>query len=325
MRTLGSLVLLAAALAAVGCRKRDPIAHYKAPKEPTWRMVAAIVPSGEQTWFFKAVGPGRALAEKKQEFDRFLASVRFVDGKPEWTLPEGWREEKAGGERVATFKFGKADAPLELAVTKLEGAGGGVLANVNRWRGQLGLQPIEESDLSRETATRTIGGAKSTVVDFEGTSKPQAAPFAGGMSMPAGHPDVETNEPFTYDLPQGWTRSRSDGKRIEFQAGGARVSFTGMQGEAGGLAANVNRWRGQVGLEPMDDEAASRLAQPTVFLGMEANSVEIIATEKAILCVFRLDKDGSFFLKMDGPSEIVLKQRRLFGEFANSFRFKKNG
>ena len=43
-------------------------------------MLAAIVPREDQTWFFKAVGPGAVLAGYKADFDKFLASVKFVDG-----------------------------------------------------------------------------------------------------------------------------------------------------------------------------------------------------------------------------------------------------
>lgn len=50
--------------------------------------------------------------------------------------------------RLATYIAPHADAPVEVAVTRFGGRVGGVLANINRWRGQMGLPPIGEGDLS---------------------------------------------------------------------------------------------------------------------------------------------------------------------------------
>ncbi len=64
-----------------------------------------------------------------------------------WTLPVGWVEEYGGGGlRFATLRPpgpGKAD----ISVIALPGTAGGELANVNRWREQMGLPPINEAEL----------------------------------------------------------------------------------------------------------------------------------------------------------------------------------
>jgi hypothetical protein len=65
-----------------------------------------------------------------------------------WVVPAGWRRlEDAGPMRVATFVAEVSGRPVEIAVTQFPGDVGGVLANVNRWRGQMGLGPIDEAGL----------------------------------------------------------------------------------------------------------------------------------------------------------------------------------
>lgn len=62
----------------------------------------------------------------------------------QWDLPAGWSESRPGGMRFATLKppgTGKVD----VSVIMLPGSAGGELGNVNRWRGQIGLPPIDEA------------------------------------------------------------------------------------------------------------------------------------------------------------------------------------
>jgi len=134
-----------------GCSRKEPIAAYWAPKEATWRMLAALVPVSEETWTFKVVGPGDRVAPVKDEVLQFLRSVQFKEGEARWALPPGWTEEKGSGDRRATLRLGGAPPRLELSVVKLPGLAGGVLANVNRWRGQMGYPPLAEAEVPRET------------------------------------------------------------------------------------------------------------------------------------------------------------------------------
>jgi hypothetical protein len=51
--------------------------------------------------------------------------------------------------RLATYIAPDPAGPVEIAVTRFGGRVGGELANINRWRGQLGLPPIGEDELDR--------------------------------------------------------------------------------------------------------------------------------------------------------------------------------
>jgi hypothetical protein len=47
------------------------------------RMLAAMVPGGGRTWFFKLIGPPDVVAAQKGNFDAFIRSVRFGGAAPE--------------------------------------------------------------------------------------------------------------------------------------------------------------------------------------------------------------------------------------------------
>ena len=56
------------------------------------------------------------------------------------------------------------------------GTGGGLLANVNRWRGQLGLGAIGENDLAKLAQSLDVPGGKGTLVDITGVDAKTGAP-----------------------------------------------------------------------------------------------------------------------------------------------------
>src|SRR5688500_16131105 len=65
-----------------------------------------------------------------------------------WKVPAGWRQDaRQRPMRFATFLIGEGDAAVEVAVSQFPGDVGGLLANVNRWRGQVGLAPVTEAEL----------------------------------------------------------------------------------------------------------------------------------------------------------------------------------
>jgi hypothetical protein len=66
-----------------------------------------------------------------------------------WIAPDGWT--LVPGERpmrLATYQVQGPSGPVEVAISRFPGDVGGMLANVNRWRGQVGLPPATEADLA---------------------------------------------------------------------------------------------------------------------------------------------------------------------------------
>jgi hypothetical protein len=77
-----------------------------------------------------------------------------------WTVPEGWRAVSSEQPmRVATFRAGAGDG-LEVTVAAFPGDAGGLLANINRWRGQLGMEPTNDADLAGAMRLSTDHGVE---------------------------------------------------------------------------------------------------------------------------------------------------------------------
>jgi len=164
------------------------------------RILAAVLPLPGMAWFFKMTGDDALVLEQKPAFVAFLKSVKrggpgaaaadaqptstppaapandFLGrpeaAKPAWTVPAGWKEEVPASVQLARFSTANPDgSKAEVTVTVLGGEGGGALANVNRWRAQLGLPPLDEAGLAKlATSIETSAGA-ATVVDLVADSK----------------------------------------------------------------------------------------------------------------------------------------------------------
>ena len=93
-----------------------------------------------------------------------------------WTLPDGWQEKPASGMRLATFSaLGKDGQMVDVSIVPLPGMAGGDLSNVNRWRGQVGLDAIQEDDLSKLGEDVIVGDATAKLFDLAGTPAGAAA------------------------------------------------------------------------------------------------------------------------------------------------------
>ena len=64
-----------------------------------------------------------------------------------WDLPKGWIPSKGHSMRLASFDVPFSSGVGDLSVVSLSGISGGLLANVNRWRGQINLDPISENQI----------------------------------------------------------------------------------------------------------------------------------------------------------------------------------
>lgn len=89
-----------------------------------------------------------------------------------YKTPEGWKEIPGSQMRDINLTFGK-DGKGECYLTKLPGAGGGLMANVNRWRKQLGAASLSDQEISA-LPKKVLFGQPATLVDVSGNF--------GGMS-----------------------------------------------------------------------------------------------------------------------------------------------
>lgn len=83
--------------------------------------------------------------------------------------PAGWEAIPPGQMKFASFRVkGKDGKAAEVGVIPLPGMGGSDLANVNRWRDQLGLKPVEEAELSKLQQPVEVAGSQGQLYDFSG-------------------------------------------------------------------------------------------------------------------------------------------------------------
>ena len=101
-----------------------------------------------------------------------------------WQLPEGWKlDDKPVAMRFATILIPAEPKPLQLTVSRFPGDVGGTLANVNRWRMQIGLSPLGEADLAKELKEVETSGQKAKVADMH---NPQNKQRLIGVILPGG-------------------------------------------------------------------------------------------------------------------------------------------
>jgi hypothetical protein len=328
-----------------GCQN-DVIQSYRVPRSEAakreLRMLAAILPHGERTWYFKLTGPAQEVGVHKDEFRKFVESSRFSDNSNQpliWdNIPESWQREPTSGPRYATFQVDPNQPSIELTVTSLGRESGSVLDNVQRWRGQLGLPPIAPDELSKLVETAKVADMTAQFVDMTGTGSlrntMQTPPFAAGQSprlFPTGGDEAK---PPKYTKPADWTESQSEMSVLTFRVAkgdqSAKVTVTPLPGQAGGLLQNVNRWRSQLGLEPVSDEGIRKEAQKIDIAGVTGDYVSLAGHEsagnarQAILGVLFEQGTKTWFVKMMGNAELVKSEKPNFEAFVRSIQFEKS-
>ncbi|MBA4066166.1 MAG: hypothetical protein C0501_21115 [Isosphaera sp.] len=190
-----------AAVLAAGCAADEPIQTYDVPKaakydgqQPApagdYRILGAMFPANDPTWFFKFAGKADQVAKHEADFDKMLATVKLTPTGPQFDTPAGWkrlgpRVVKRGGVALSiyeTVQFGPESEPLEVSVTR---SGGGTLENVSRWYGQVGRPAPKPDQLASVTAPLPAAdGLKGLRVDVSGPKNP--ATGGGPMMMGKG-------------------------------------------------------------------------------------------------------------------------------------------
>jgi hypothetical protein len=109
-------------------------------------------------------GAPHLFASSAERFGMSMpGSVKALAAAFEYATPAGWRELPPTEMRAVNFEIG--DKPgTECYVTVLGGDGGGALANVNRWCGQLKVTPWTEEQLAAAPRLAMFGADAVLVV-----------------------------------------------------------------------------------------------------------------------------------------------------------------
>src|SRR5581483_4510515 len=145
------------------------------------------------------------------------------------------------------------------------------------------------------------------------------AESGGGDEKPAGHEPPPSDGPkLNFASPPEWKDEGEKPMRLaSFKAGaGTECYVSAFPGDVGGVAANVNRWRSQLGQPPLDDAGVAAL-QKVKFLGQDSPLVEI-AGDQALLGVMAPKQGYTIFVKMVGPKNEVAAERARFLAFVSS-------
>jgi hypothetical protein len=103
-----------------------------------------------------------------------------------WVAPKGWTETPGSGMRYATLTPPGA-GKVELSVVVLPGPAGGEPANVNRWRGQIGLPPLEEAALAANRKAVKTKAGQVAVYDFTSLGESKTRMVAGLLATADGN------------------------------------------------------------------------------------------------------------------------------------------
>ena len=310
----------------------------------------------------------------------------------QYKTPSGWQEVAPGQIRVASFRVsGKDGKQADVSVVPLPGMAGSDLANVNRWREQVGLAPVSDTELTKLAEPVEIAGQQATLYEQAGANpgsgeksrilaaitrrdgtawffkmtgdddlvaqqKPvfvdflKSVSFSPGMAqggLPPSHPPIDmanmTMPPGgsgssgqakpNWEVPAGWKEMPAGQFLVakfalgDSSTGSANVNISMSPGDGGGLLANVNRWRGQLGLGPVADSDLSREVQPldlpggkgslTDFTGKDARNGQ----NERLLAVVVPHESETWFYKLMGNPQVVAQQKDAFMKFVQSAKY----
>jgi hypothetical protein len=114
------------------------------------------------------------------------ATPNLTDSAPQasltWTAPADWQAKPLSTMRIGSFAVSGDAGNADISIIAFPGEAGGLLPNINRWRGQLGLAPVAEGDLaSATTALDGGGGLHFTIVDLSGQAAGAPARMLGAI------------------------------------------------------------------------------------------------------------------------------------------------
>ncbi|HEY3400005.1 MAG TPA: hypothetical protein VGK03_05180 [Geothrix sp.] len=161
---------------AIGCN-RDQVSHYRVPK-----VAAADHP--DHPGHADHAAPSQGMPPAGAEMAPPPGPA--AQGGLKWSLPKGWSETPGEGMRYATFKAPVAGR-VEATVVVLPGPAGGELANVNRWRGQIQLGPIDDKALAAARAVVKSKAGSLNVYDFTSDGQAKSRMVVGLVATPDGN------------------------------------------------------------------------------------------------------------------------------------------
>ncbi len=355
------LALLLGSVAS-GCGENLEIRSYETPKKSSpraeatspmasaaeavpSRMIAAIVLREGEAWFFKLSGEKPAVDEVAKEVRAFLGSLQLPEKEPSrltWDVPERWTEGPDRPMRKATLLLPDTDTGkrLEIAISTLHFGGNDqpfLMANIQRWRDQIGLPKVEQLDADAGVEKLPLEGGEAWLFDAVGTRLPGGMgpmpPFAGAARNRPPTPPI-TSEPerqsvIHFDVPDHWTplpRGSMGSRGFATGEGDLAVAikaydFPPIRAMADRLS-NINRWRKEVGLANLVQDELADQTEAIDMDGVEGTLVDMAADDgsKATVAAMVEAQGRVWFFKMTGTKAGVDSHRDAFVTWIDSVR-----
>lgn len=179
--SLGATTALLVLLLA-GCRE-EPVRTYRTGKEPlppampapsqsaAGQPAAGELPAGHPPIGAGAMNmPGAAMPSP-------AATANTIT----WAAPDHWEAKPPGAMRRGSFTARNATGEADCAIFVFPAASNPLLANINRWRGQIGLPEITEAQLPTESARLESNGLSFTIIDNTGQTANGATRVLGAI------------------------------------------------------------------------------------------------------------------------------------------------
>ena len=105
-----------------------------------------------------------------------------------------------------------------------------------------------------------------------------------------------------------------NGSKLDF-------SVTSFPGDVGGTLANVNRWLGQIGIDPVQEADLNKYISPIVLDEKDAQLVVAEGETDSLFAAILMFEDRSWFFKITGNRELAKVEKSNFLSFLESVCF----
>jgi hypothetical protein len=155
-------------LALAACRKAE-VTSYRIPKEAAPANPAMSIPTAANGAAPTAADSTGPLPPGHPAIPAEAAPATAVPASAlTWTAPADWQAKALTTMRRGSFSVrGEGNATADLSIIAFPGAAGGLVENLNRWRGQVGLASLDAAQVvAQATVVKTDAGLEFTVADL---------------------------------------------------------------------------------------------------------------------------------------------------------------
>ncbi|MBL9207474.1 MAG: hypothetical protein JNN01_20500 [Opitutaceae bacterium] len=175
-------VLLAVGASLNGCRDRNVVV-YQAPKDRVTPppatpepAAAATLPDGHPPLAGGAAPAAPGAMGAGSPLPQVATGLAL-----RWKAPSHWTAKPPGGVRKGSYAVPGTGGEADMAITAFPGDTGGLVANVNRWRAQVGLEPQSQAQIESAIEQVEVGSLHIDIVDVTGKGPGGAMRLLGAI------------------------------------------------------------------------------------------------------------------------------------------------